>query len=122
MNKGLDQLSEEGAVQVFRPVGSNSQFLGVVGVLQFEIVQYRIQAEYGVNVQMESLPYSAARWFDSDNKAELEKFKREQSNSICLDQHENETILLDHDWRIKFLQERYPGIEFISTSENVARV
>jgi peptide chain release factor 3 len=121
LNKGLDQLSEEGAVQVFRPINSNAQYLGVVGVLQFEIVAYRIEAEYGVKVQMESLPFSAARWFDSDNKAELEKFKREQSNSICLDQHQNETILLDHDWRIKFLTERYPDITFISTSESVAQ-
>lgn len=120
LNKGLDQLSEEGAVQVFRPTTSNAQFLGVVGVLQFDVVKYRIQAEYGVNVQMESLPYSAARWFRCDDSKVLEKFRREQSAAICLDQHQKETILMDHDWRIKFFTERYPEIDFFSTSENVA--
>lgn len=121
LNKGLDQLSEEGAVQVFRPVNGNAQYLGVVGILQFDVVKYRISAEYGVNVVMEPLPFSAARWFSSDDKAELEKFRREQSNSICLDQHKNETILMDHDWRIKFFSERYPKIKFIETSENVSQ-
>ena len=72
-------------------------------------------------MQLEPLPFSAARWFSSESAAEAEKFRREQSNSICLDQHENETILLDHDWRIKFLTERYPDLEFHATSESVAQ-
>ena len=56
LNKALDQLSEEGAVQVFRPISRNDQILGVVGVLQFDVVQYRIQHEYGVKVNFMGLP------------------------------------------------------------------
>lgn len=120
LRKGLDQLSEEGAVQVFRPLNSNDQYLGVVGVLQFDVVKFRIEAEYGVRIKMAPLPYSAARWFNCDDKQKLEKFRREQSQNICLDQHEKETILLDHDWRLKYLLERHPDVKFTSTSESVA--
>jgi len=121
LRKGLDQLSEEGAVQVFRPIHSNEQYLGVVGVLQFDVVKYRIEAEYSVRVKMAQLPYTAARWFTSDDKEKLEKFRREQAQNICLDQHENETILLDYDWRLKYLLERHPDVKFTSTSESVAQ-
>lgn len=120
LNKGLDQLSEEGAVQVFRPIASNQQFLGVVGILQFDVVQYRIKAEYGVNTKFEPLPYSAARWITAENPDDLEKLKVEQSQNICLDQHGKPTILLDQPWRLKFYQERHPNVEFHATSESVA--
>ena len=120
LRKGLDQLSEEGAVQVFRPLHSNDQYLGVVGVLQFDVVKFRIEAEYGVRIKMAQLAYSAARWFSCDDKVKLEKFRKEQSQNICLDQHEKETILLDHDWRLKYLLERHPDVKFTSTSESVA--
>jgi len=119
LNKALDQLSEEGAVQVFRPMNSNSQVLGVVGVLQFDVVKYRIENEYGVRVQFSPLPFSAARWVLADNAKDLEEFKLGQSQYICLDQHENPTILLENEWRIKYLDERYPNIRYSKTAENV---
>ena len=102
-----------------RKIGSD-QYLGVVGVLQFDVVQYRIQAEYGVNVKFVPLNYTSARWFYSKDEKALETFRREQAQNICLDQHQNETILMDHDWRLKFLQERHPDIDFTATSESVA--
>ncbi len=119
LGKGLDQLSEEGAVQVFRPIHSNDQYLGVVGVLQFDVVKFRIKEEYGVNVDFASLPYEAARWISAENETELEKFKKEQSQNICLDQHGNPTILLDHEWRLRYHEERHPNIVFAATSESV---
>jgi peptide chain release factor 3 len=119
LKKGLDQLSEEGAVQVFRPVASNDQYLGVVGVLQFDVVKFRIQAEYGVSVRFYPLPYAAARWI-AGQPEDLEKFRKEQSQNICLDQHGNPTILLDQPWRLKFYEERHPNIKFLATSESVA--
>ena len=120
LNKALDQLSEEGAVQVFRPINNNDQILGVVGVLQFDVVQYRIQHEYGVNVTFSRLPYNAARWIYSDDEAALSEFVRAQSHVICNDQHENKAILLEDAWRINFLKERFPKIEYSATAENVA--
>lgn len=119
LNKGLDQLSQEGAVQVFRPMHSNDQYLGVVGVLQIDVVKYRILAEYGVQVEMNPLPFKAARWIAAENKKDLEDFQRQQSQNICLDQHKNPTLLLDHEWRLKFYQERHPNIIFKATAESV---
>lgn len=119
LNKALDQLSEEGAVQVFRPIHATEQFLGVVGVLQFDVVQYRILHEYGVNVVFGGLPYAAARWVHCEDKVALDEFVRAQGQVMCLDQHGNYTIMLDSTWRINFLKERYPKIVFTATSENV---
>ena len=117
LNKGLDQLSEEGAVQVFRPLHRNDQYLGVVGVLQIDVVAYRIQAEYGVDVKMVPLPYTAARWVSSGEDLKLKTFLHEQQNNVCLDSHGQPALLLDHDWRLKFHQERYPALQFHTTSE-----
>jgi peptide chain release factor 3 len=120
--KGLDQLSEEGAVQVFRPKHSNDQYIGVVGPLQFEVVMYRILAEYGVTVKFEGLPYSVARWISSDKKDKFEEFVRTNAQAICYDQHDHPTILIDEPWRLRLVEERNPDIKFSSTSDGPGRV
>lgn len=122
LSKGLDQLSEEGAVQVFRPVINNDQILGVVGVLQIDVVKYRIKVEYNVEVEMQPLPYTAARWISCSDDKKLQAFLKEQNQNICLDSHENPTLLLDHPWRLKFHQDRHEAIEFHNTSEAVFHV
>ena len=119
LNKALDQLSEEGAVQVFRPVYGTEQILGVVGVLQFEVVQFRIEHEYNVKVRFTRLPYGAARWVFSDDEKAMDDFVRAQAQTICYDQHEQKAILLEDLWRLKFLNERYPKITYSATSEKV---
>lgn len=119
LNKALDQLSEEGAVQVFRPVNNNDQILGVVGVLQFDVVQYRIQHEYGVQVTFARLPYSAARWIYAENEKDLNDFVRAQSHIICNDQHEDKAILLDDLWRLNFFKDKFPAIRYSATSEKI---
>jgi peptide chain release factor 3 len=119
LNKALDQLSEEGAVQVFRPVYGSEQILGVVGVLQFEVVQFRIEHEYNVKVRFTRLPYGAARWIFSEDAKAMEDFVRAQSQVICYDQHEAKAILLEDLWKLKFLNERYPKITYSATSEKV---
>ena len=119
LGKALDQLSEEGAVQVFRPTNRNEQYLGVVGELQFDVVSYRIEHEYGVKVKFSRLPYGAARWVHYSDESEFNKFLVEQSQYVCLDQHGNHCILMENDWKIKFLSDRYPGVSYSQTSENV---
>lgn len=119
LHKGLDQLSEEGAVQVFRPITTNDQILGVVGVLQFDVVKFRIAAEYGVNVNFSGLPFGAARWVHCDDEEALNQFVKEQGHIVCKDQHENYAVLLENTWKIKFLEERYPKVTYSATSENI---
>jgi peptide chain release factor 3 len=121
LSKGLDQLSEEGAVQVFRPQHSNDQYLGVVGPLQFDVVAYRIRAEYGVEVRFQPLPYSVARWLASDKKDVLEAFIRANGSAICFDQHQEPTMLIDELWRLRLFEERNPDIKFLATSEGPGR-
>lgn len=118
--KGLDQLSEEGAVQVLRPIHSNDQYLGVVGALQFDVVKYRIEHEYGVNTVFHPLPYSIARWVRCDKPLVIEKFKQDQSQNLCFDQRGDLVLLLDQPWRLKMLTERYPDISYSNTSENLS--
>ncbi|MDA9951462.1 peptide chain release factor 3 [Oligoflexaceae bacterium] len=118
LGKALDQLSEEGAVQVFRPVVSNVQILGVVGILQFDVVKYRIENEYGVKVAFSGLPYKAARWIDAENSDDLDSFVQAQSQYVCNDQHGNPTVLLENEWRLKYLNERFPKIRYHATAEN----
>jgi peptide chain release factor 3 len=118
LGKALDQLSEEGAVQVLRPLNSNDQYLGVVGALQFDVVKYRVEHEYGVKVAFAPLSYTAARWIHCEDKEALETFKRDQSHNICLDQHQNPVLLIDQMWRLKLLSERHPKVSWTTTSEN----
>src|SRR3546814_11499984 len=66
LNKGLDQLSEEGATQVYRPIMSNDIILGAVGVLQFDVVQYRLRDEYKVESVFEPVQVHTARWIEVD--------------------------------------------------------
>lgn len=116
--KALDQLSQEGAVQVFRPVHGNEQIIGVVGILQFDVVKFRVEHEYGVHVVFSNLPYNAARWVHSEDEKALKEFVQQQGQVLCFDRHEHYTILLEDLWRIKFLEERYPKIKYTSISEN----
>tara|TARA_Y100000991_G_scaffold212771_1_gene197418 strand:+ start:90 stop:1691 length:1602 start_codon:yes stop_codon:yes gene_type:complete len=117
LKKGLSQLSEEGAVQIFSPVNSSTQYIGVVGILQADVVQYRIQAEYGIHVKLAPLPYSAARWIHSNDKKQLKKFIEEHSHNVCLDHYENPTLLIDNIWRLDLYKERNPDITFHASNE-----
>lgn len=117
LTKALDQLSEEGAVQVFRRMHSSEQYLGVVGPLQFDVVKFRVESEYGVRVVFESLPYGLARWIGCEDPLILKKFISDNEHQICLDQHENPALLLDSPWRLNLMAERNPKIKFMATSE-----
>src|SRR3546814_15212958 len=75
LNKGLDQLSEEGATQVYRPIMSNDIILGAVGVLQFDVVQYRLRDAYKVESVFEPVQVHTARWIEVDDPKKLKEFR-----------------------------------------------
>jgi peptide chain release factor 3 len=108
-HKGLSQLTEEGAVQIYKAVSREEIILGVVGELQFEVFQYRLKSEYGVDVVMQRLPYQLARWV-KEPPSSLGGFmvKDEDGNSVIL--YENDFSL---DWAIR----RYPSITFYALEE-----
>jgi len=112
LKKALDQLSEEGAVQVLRPSISNDQYLGVVGPLQFDVVKFRIEKEYQVSVRFHPLPYRVARWIHTKTENEMKIFLSQQKQMIHYDQKQQPVVLIDHEWRLKIIQERYPEVSF----------
>jgi peptide chain release factor 3 len=118
LQKGLLQLAEEGAVQLFRPVEGNELILGAVGVLQFDVAVARLKAEYGVDAVYENVIYSIARWVQCDDPNRLEHFIQANQAHIAYDMDDNLTFLADGEWLLKYVAERWPEIVFLKTCEH----
>jgi peptide chain release factor 3 len=118
LQKGLQQLAEEGAVQVFRPLLGNDYILGAVGVLQFDVITSRLRDEYGVDAVYAPVNLSAARWIDGD-KAVLDRFGKEQTASLATDSENNLILLVDSTWRLEYIMEQWPDITFHATREKI---
>lgn len=116
--KGLIQLSEEGAVQVFRPFISNDLIVGAVGVLQFDVVVARLKAEYGVDAIYETVNVSTARWVTCSDTKMLETFKNKCEANLALDGGENLTYIAPTMVNLNLTQERYPDVILHKTREH----
>jgi peptide chain release factor 3 len=117
LNKGLTQLSEEGAVQVFRPLIGSDYILGAVGVLQFEVTMARLKAEYGVDAIYEAADFTAARWIECDDAKKLDQFKKKNEGQLALDSEGYLTLLAPSEWRLNRVIELFPDITFNKTRE-----
>lgn len=118
LQKGLDQLSEEGATQVFRPLARNDLILGAVGVLQFDVVAYRLNDEYRVECIYEGVDVNTARWIVCDDEKKLEEFKKKNEINLALDSGGKLTYLAPTMVNLNLAIERWPDIEFIATREH----
>jgi len=118
LNKGLIQLSEEGAVQVFRPLKNNDLIVGAVGVLQFDVVVHRLKAEYKVDAMYEPISVATARWTTCDNELTLEQFRKKAFDNLALDGGDNLTYIAPTMVNLQLAQERHPEIEFHKTREH----
>ncbi|MDF7669840.1 peptide chain release factor 3 [Orbaceae bacterium ESL0721] len=116
--KGLVQLSEEGAVQVFRPLINNDLIVGAVGVLQFDVVVARLKSEYNVEAIYEPINVSTARWIECQDAKKLEEFKRKCEQNLALDGGDNLTYIAPSMVNLNLSKERYPDIEFRETREH----
>ena len=116
--KGLIQLSEEGAVQVFRPLANNDLIVGAVGVLQFDVVVARLKAEYNVDALYEHISVNTARWVYSDDERKLDEFRRKAEQNLALDGGDNLTYIAPTMVNLQLAQERYPDIQFTKTREH----
>ena len=117
LQKGLVQLSEEGATQVFRPLVNNDLILGAVGILQFDVVAHRLQHEYGVECNFESIPVATARWVSSNNAVVEKEFRNKAEANLALDGSGNLTYIAPNRVNLQLAQERWPDIEFRATRE-----
>ncbi|ATG72983.1 peptide chain release factor 3 [Zobellella denitrificans] len=116
--KGLVQLSEEGAVQVFRPLDNNDLIVGAVGVLQFDVVVARLKSEYNVDALYEAVNVSTARWVYCKDPKKLDEFQRKVSLNLALDGGDNLTYIAPTMVNLNLTQERYPDIQFRKTREH----
>jgi peptide chain release factor 3 len=115
LKTGLEQLSEEGAVQLFfdRNRLSRDPILGAVGVLQFEVIQHRLLSEYGVHINLTGLPYRHARWVEG-GPFEPNRFERPGHTTCVLDVEDRPLILFDSDWALNQAVQDNPKITFIA--------
>jgi peptide chain release factor 3 len=117
--KGLQQLSEEGATQLFRPLDNNDLILGAVGVLQFDVVVHRLKGEYNVECAYEAVQVYTARWVYCDDVRKLEEFKKKASQNLALDGAGNLTYIAPTRVNLDLTMERWPDIDFRATREHL---
>lgn len=118
LQKGLIQLAEEGAVQVFRPLINNDLIVGAVGVLQFDVVVARLKAEYNVDAIYEHINVATARWVYCDDAKTLDQFRRKSETNLALDGGDNLTYIAPTMVNLSLAQERHPDINFQTTREH----
>ncbi len=117
LQKGLIQLSEEGATQVFRPLSDNRIILGAVGILQFDVVAHRLLNEYNVDCVYDTIHVSTVRWISCDDPKILSDFQKKHADQLALDNGDNLTYIAPTMVNLSLTQERWPQIKFNATSE-----
>src|SRR3569833_898752 len=117
LSKGLSQLCEEGATQLFKPLRNNDLILGAVGQLQFEVVAFRLQDEYGVLCVFDNVNVHTARWVTAANGQKLEEFRAKAYDNLALDHSGALVYLAPSRVNLQLTQERWPDITFHETRE-----
>jgi peptide chain release factor 3 len=120
LQKGLGQLCEEGATQLFRPLRNNDLILGAVGQLQFEVVAFRLQDEYGVQCAFETISVHTARWVECDDEKRLSEFRTKAYDNLGLDHAGSLVYLAPSRVNLGLTLERWPEIRFRETREHQA--
>ena len=118
LQKGLSQLCEEGATQLFRPLNNNDLILGAVGVLQFDVVAERLKSEYKVDCMFEAVNVQTARWIQCDDEKMLERFKAKASSNLALDHAGELVYIAPTRVNLQLAEEKWSEIEFLTTREH----
>jgi peptide chain release factor 3 len=117
LREALQQMAEEGVVQVFVPTDGSGAMVGVVGALQLDVLAERLQAEYGLPVSFEPSRFELCRWVSAEDPAELEKFRRAFSSSIAEDLDGAPVFLAPSAWSLRYEQEKWPAISFTDVKD-----
>ncbi len=119
--KGISQIAQEGAIQIFQEfnTGMEEIIVGVVGVLQFEVLQYRLENEYNVEIRMEQLPYEHVRWIENKD-IDVAALSVTSDTKKVKDLHDRPLLLFTHPWSVQTALDRNEGLqlsEFGATEE-----
>jgi peptide chain release factor 3 len=118
LQKGLDQLCEEGATQLFRPLKNNDLILGAVGILQFDVVAHRLRAEYGVDCQFESVSVATARWVECGDEKMAQRFRDKAFDYLAEDQGGALVYIAPTRVNLDLAMEKWPEVQFHATREH----
>ncbi len=118
LQKGLQQLSEEGSTQVFSPLNSPDLIVGAVGQLQFDVVVYRLKDEYKVDAHYEPVSVYTARWISCDDARKLEEFRKKAADHLSIDGGGHLTYLAPTRVNLALMEERWPDLDFRATREH----
>ena len=118
LQKGLDQLCEEGATQLFRPLKNNDLILGAVGILQFDVVAHRLKDEYGVDCRFEPVSVATARWIECDDSGLEARFREKAHENLAEDQSGALVYIAPTRVNLDLALEKWPDIRFRATREH----
>ncbi|MDA3853024.1 MAG: peptide chain release factor 3 [Bacteroidales bacterium] len=117
LEKGVNQLMDEGVAQLFVNQFNGRKIIGTVGQLQFEVIQYRLEHEYNAKCRWEAISLHKACWIESDDKTQLENFKKRKQQYIAKDKEGRDVFLADSGYVLQMAQSDFPKIKFHFTSE-----
>lgn len=117
LDKGLKELMDEGVAQLFIKVMGTQKIVGTVGALQFDVIKYRLEHEYGANCDYEPISLHKALWIEIKNKEEFKDFEKRKLKDLAKDKDGNLVYLAETAWSLKMAQENYPGLLFHESSE-----
>lgn len=115
--KGVDQLMDEGVAQLFTSQFNGRKIIGTVGQLQFEVIQFRLEHEYGAKCRFETMPMHKACWIESDDRKELEEFKKRKHQKMAKDKLGRDVFMADSPFILQMAQDEFKKIRFHFTSE-----
>ncbi len=122
LKAGLQQLGEEGAIQVFRPIAGSVLLLGAVGQLQFEVVAHRLEHEYGCKARIMPSRFQVARWVTCDDPAELKRFIDANDHRMAYDAVDAPTVLVEYAPELRAIESNWPKIKFHALREHAGLV
>ena len=117
LRKALDELADEGVVQLFRPLDGSQPIVGVVGLLQLDVLQSRLRVEYGVPASFEAAPWNQMRWMASEDRDAIARFAAANRMDMAQDHDDEQVAFFTSDWRRKRAEEEFPMIRFLPVRE-----
>jgi peptide chain release factor 3 len=118
--KGIFQIAEEGAIQIFQEfnTGMEEIIVGAVGVLQFEVLTYRLKNEYNIEVSLETLPYEYIRWVENPDQVDVEKIQGTSDMKLIKNLKDEPLLLFAHEWSVDMVLKRNPGLKLSEFGRN----